>query len=103
MPDIVVGGLLTLAGVVAGLVIELVRDERKYSNDKSAKRWDVEYEALRELGDLLPPLLDVHPLNPDLEERTARMVALAFRVRDDRVRRVIEPLVATHPGSTPFA
>jgi hypothetical protein len=95
--DAWVGGALALLGVVLGLAIDLLRDSRKASAAKAARRWDVEYESLRELGDVLSTF--VGPQEPDLERRKVRATALAFRVRDNRVRLVVDPLMAIPVGS----
>jgi hypothetical protein len=42
MSDTVVGGGLLLAGVVLGLVIDLIRDSRTSSANKASRRFDVE-------------------------------------------------------------
>jgi hypothetical protein len=52
--DTLGGGVLVLAGVALGLLVDLLRDERKARADKAAKRFDVEYDSLAALGDLLP-------------------------------------------------
>lgn len=96
MSEEVVGGAIALAGVLVGLLIDLLRDARKATADKAAKRWDVEYESLRELSDLVSSFHGMQ--GPDYEARKARAIALAFRVRDDRVRRAVEPLTAMSGG-----
>lgn len=78
-------------------MIDLVRDERKASATKAGRRFDVEYDSLRELSDLLPTFTG--PQSPDLEARKVRAVALAWRVRDERASKAVELLVTQPVGS----
>jgi hypothetical protein len=98
MEGIVIGGLLTLAGVVVKAVIDLVADSRSASGAKAARRFDVEYDSLRELSELMSALRT--PSSPaGLEATKVRAVALAHRVRDPRPAQAVEQLIVQEAGS----
>jgi hypothetical protein len=77
--------------VVLGLAIGLERDRRNTDAKQAARRWDLEYDSLGELGDLLPTFADGDPF--DMEVRKQRVVMLAWRVRDDRASTAVELLI----------
>jgi hypothetical protein len=78
-------------------VIELVRDRRQIAANRAARRFDVEYESLRELGELLPALVGYS--GSALDERKVRAMALPTRVRDEAVRASVERLVVNFTGT----
>jgi hypothetical protein len=98
MEQALVGGLLVLLGVVVAAVIDLVRDSRAGARAKAGRRFDVEYDSLRELSELMSPLRS--PSSPaGLEEAKVRAVALAWRVRDPKPAQAVERLIVQVPGS----
>lgn len=97
MSETIMGAGIALAGVTLGLLIDLLRDTRKATARKASRRFDVEYESMHELSDLLPTFTGQH--EADLEARKVRAVALAWRVRDERASRAVELLVVQPVGS----
>ncbi len=93
----IVGGGIALAGVIIERLVELALGARETSAKKAARRFDVEYESLRELSDLLPSFTGTQGV--DLEARKLRAVALAQRVRDGRASAAVEHLIVQPVGS----
>lgn len=97
MENLVIGGALALAGVVVERLVDLIRGSRETAANRAARRWDVEYDALRDLGDMLPAFIGMQ--TGDLETRKVRAVTLAWRVRDPRASEAVELLVSLPVGS----
>jgi hypothetical protein len=97
MELLILGSLLTLVGIVVERLVDLVRGRREISAKQAARRWDVEYDSLKELGDLLPTFTGMQ--SADLEARKVRAVALAWRVRDERASKAVELLIVQPAGS----
>ena len=97
-------GILALAGVAIGALGPTVKDffleRRQADRDRRQRRWTLEFESLQQLSDLVMQFADISAMrSPTLEALKVRAAYLAFLIRDDRVRLVVEPLLAAAPGS----
>ena len=97
-------GVLVLFGAAIGFFASAVReyltDRRRAERERDQRRWALEFDSLVELSNLIARFANPHGVPAEeLETLKMRAAALAFRVRDDRPRSAVEPLLAEMVGS----
>jgi len=102
-PLIFQGMLILLAaalGFFASAVREYLTDRRRAERERDQRCWALEFDSLVELSNLIARLANPNGVPAEeLEPLKMRAAALAFRVRDDRPRLAVEPLLAMPVGS----